>query len=67
MPGHRDLQPLETPATPVLLTGTVLFGLALIVFAVAGGPRAWLAICGYGMALGLIGVPAARRMQRPRR
>ena len=64
---YRQLQPLETPALPIVLAGTALFGLALIAVVLLGGPRSWLAICGCGIALGLIGIPVARRLQRPRR
>lgn len=67
MPEYRDLRPLETPAVPVLLVGTAVFTVALLVVAVTGGPSRWLEICGCGIALGLIGIPAARRMQRIRR
>jgi Protein of unknown function (DUF2530) len=63
----RELQPLDTPAAPVLIVGTVLFAVALIVVVLAGGPARWREICGCGIALGLIGAPMTRRRQRSHR
>ena len=61
---YRDLTPMDTPATPVLVGGTMLFAVALVVVLLAGGPVTWRWICLCGIALGLIGIPLARRMQR---
>lgn len=63
---NPELAPLDTPAAPVLVAGTVLFALALIAVLIFDGPTRWVWICAYGIALGLLGVPVARRMQRPR-
>ncbi|MEP6463314.1 MAG: DUF2530 domain-containing protein [Frankiaceae bacterium] len=62
---HRTLEPLETPAAPVLVVGTALFALALVAVVITGGPTDWRWICLCGIALGGIGIPVARRMQRP--
>ena len=64
-----DPPPLETDDVPVVAAGTALWALALVVLAVLrlrGDEDVqawWLAMCGCGIALGLIGVRHCRRRQ----
>ena len=68
-----DPPPLETDDVPVVAAGTALWAIALVVLAVlratgtqVGGDDVqgwWMAMCGCGIALGLIGVRHCRRRQ----
>ncbi len=61
--------PLETNDVPTVLIGTVLWGVALLVLLVLQIADVtevrgwWLGMCGYGIALGLVGVWSCRRRQ----
>lgn len=62
-----DPPPLETDDTKVVVVGTALWAAALVVLLVlrltdlAEVRDWWLAMCGYGIALGLFGVLYLRR------
>lgn len=66
MPQRPDPLPLETNDVALTAGGTVLWLVALAVLLVlkATGTEVhgwWLGMCGYGVALGLLGVRACRR------
>lgn len=63
-PPDRTLRPLDVDATPVVAIGTALWALALVVTLLVDAPPGWRWTCLAGTALGLIGLPLARRMQR---
>lgn len=62
-----DPPPLETDDSHVVMVGTALWAAALVVLLVlrvtdtAEVRDWWLGMCGYGIALGLVGVRYARR------
>lgn len=65
---HRpDPPPLETDDVKVVAIGTMLWAIGLLVLLLlivteaAEVPGWWLAMCGYGIALGLFGVRYCRR------
>ena len=67
-PRHPDPEPLQTDEVRVVAIGTALWALALAVLAVARLAGAdvhgwWMAMCGCGIVLGLIGVRHCRRRQ----
>jgi hypothetical protein len=73
MPSRRvrrpDPLPLETDDVPVVAVGTALWALALLVLLVLrlAGTEVrdwWLGMCGWGVALGLLGVVYTRRRRR---
>ncbi len=70
MPSRRvrlpDPQPLETDDVKVVAAGTAGWALALVVLLVLRltGTQVhdwWMAMCGYGIVLGLFGIRYARR------
>lgn len=69
VPRKPDPAPLETNDVPLVAGGGVLWALALLVLVVLGlldrgGVQSWwLAMCGYGIALSVLGVVYVRRRQ----
>lgn len=69
MGARPDPSPLETNDVPIVVLGTALWGLALLVLLVLQIADLtevrgwWLGMCGYGIALGLVGVRSCRRRQ----
>ena len=66
-PRHPDPEPMQTDDERVVLVGTVgwvLVLLVLVVLRVADQTEVrnwWLGMCGYGIALGLVGLQYIRR------
>ena len=62
-----DPAPLDVDAVPVVVAGTVLWAIALVVCLLAlddlrdAGRGWWPVACGWGVALGLIGLRHTRR------
>ena len=69
MSPHEDPQPLEGDIVRTVLVGTVLWVVALVVLVALSvtdqvDVRAWwLGMCGYGIALGLVGLYYCRRRE----
>ncbi len=66
MPQRPDPSPLETDDVKIVMGGSLLWLVALVVLLVlkAFGTEIhtwWLVMCGYGFALGLVGVRYCRR------
>jgi len=71
-PRRPDPEPLELGDVRVVAGGTALWLLALVVLAVADLAGAgvhgwWMAMCGCGVALGLLGLRFLARRNAPRR
>ncbi|MCA1712006.1 MAG: DUF2530 domain-containing protein [Actinobacteria bacterium] len=63
---HPDPEPLETDDVRIVAGGTGLWGIGLLVLAVAklagaGVHGWWIGMCAYGFALGLLGVRYCQR------
>lgn len=66
MPRRPDPAPLETNDVAIVAGGTALWAVALIVLLVldAAGTDVhtwWFGMCGYGIALGLLGIRTCQR------
>ncbi|MCU1674226.1 MAG: hypothetical protein JWN77_2339 [Frankiales bacterium] len=66
MERRPDPEPLETDDVRIVAGGTALWGIALLVLAVARLAGAdvrmwWIGMCAYGLALGLLGVRYCQR------
>lgn len=65
-----EAQPLQVDAVPLVVAGTVLWGLALVVLLpftamlLRDDHGWWLGMCATGTALGLLGIRYCRRQQR---
>ena len=60
----RVATPYQPSAVPVIVIGTIAWGVALLVLLVTGTHTWWRWVCLAGFSLGVIGVPIMARYQR---